>query len=63
MGIPFTIVFLCENVQLGPMVSSRIATGSITGADEMKLINFVESLYNENCLAKIFRVGLAHLAQ
>ena len=27
VGIPFTIVFLCENVQLALMVSSRIATG------------------------------------
>ena len=28
----------------------------------MKLIHFVERFYNENCLAQIFRVGLAHLA-
>ena len=30
--------------------------------NEIKLINFVERFYNENCLAEIFRVGLAHLA-
>ena len=29
--------------------------------NEIKLINFVERLYTENCLAEIFRVGLAHL--
>ena len=25
-------------------------------------MNFVKRFYNENCLAEIFRVGLAHLA-
>ena len=28
MGIPFTVVFLCENVQLALTVSPRIATGT-----------------------------------
>ena len=29
----------------------------------MKLINLVKRFYNENCLAKIFRVGLALMGE
>ena len=31
--------------------------------NEIKLINFVERFYNENCLAEIFRVSLALMGE
>ena len=45
-GIPFTMVFLCENVQLAFMVSPRLYSniGDISFSDPHKILNEAEIL-------------------